>query len=236
MRVTIFLNCSQVEMLRNGIVLHDMSCMHAANGHNFTIVDIYNSFYRMLSTDTFGGEYPNVVELELMPEDVRCVIGSSIIASNVSWKYIVSILHFKECFYEEVVTNSPCYKYVNEVVNKTTYHICYSKDIVFRATQKYDWNYYHSDKVVKSEDMNIIVTYTQSHVLKAFLDWWCNKLVGYELSMCKNMCDTDLIDILPEKVDLSVIHQFNIMSVSICNRLGYTVFPTDTTEEQRCKM
>lgn len=236
MRVTIFLNYLQVEMLRTGTILHDISCMCAAGGDNFTVISMYNTFYEMLSTGVIDNDYPDVVELELMPEDVRCTVGSNIVASNVSWKYVVSVLHFKECFYEGVTTQSPCYKYINEVVNKTTYHICYSTDIVFRNTQRYDWNYYLSDKVVKSEDMNTIFTYTQSHVVKAFLDWWCNKLVGYEFDMCKNMWDTDLVEILPEKVDLSAIHQFNLMSVSICNRLGYAVFPIETTEEQRCKM
>lgn len=113
--------------------------------------------------------------------------------------------------------------------------MCYSKDIVFREDYRYDWAYYLSDKVVKSDDINVVASYTQSQVFKAFLGWWCSKVVGYDLDVCKNLTVTDLLAVLPEKVDLAAIHRFNCMSVPLCTGLGYTVFPIDTTEEQRCK-
>lgn len=237
MRVIIFLSREQVNMLKNGITLHNINCTSATdNSNELTVVNMYKSFYEALSTTVIDGSYPDVVEVELMPGDIKCTIGVSTIASNVSWKYVVSVLYFEDCFYEGVATQSPCYRYINEVVNKATYHMCYSKDIVFREGYMYDWAYYLSDKVVKSEDINKVVAYTQNQVLKAFLDWWCSILVGYDLSICKNITITDLLAVLPEKVDLSAIHRFNLMSVSLCTRLGYTAFPTDTTEDQRCRM
>lgn len=46
--------------------------------------------------------------------------------------------YLKECFYEGVLTLSPCFRYIDEVINKATYRMCYSKDIVFREDYRYD--------------------------------------------------------------------------------------------------
>lgn len=234
MRVITFLNREQVNMLKTGVILHNVNCKNATgNSDELTITNMYKSFYKALTAA--GESYPDVVEVELMPEDIKCTTGTDTIALNVSWKYVVSVLYFDECFCEGVATQSPCYRYVNEVVNKTTYHMCYSKDIVFRGSYKYDWAYFLSDKIVKSENKDIVVAYTQDQVLRAFLCWWCNKVIGYSIVSCKEMSVADMIIMMPNEIDLSAIHQFNSMSMYLCTRLGYTVFPVDTTEEQRCK-
>ncbi len=236
MRVIAFLNREQVNMLKAGVILHNINCKSATGRDNaLTVVNMYKSFYEVLSTTVYK-VYPDIVEIELMPEDIKHTVGTDTIASNISWKYVVSVLYLKECFYEGVVTKSPCFRYINEVINKATYHMCYSKDVVFREDYRYDWAYYLSDKVIKSDDINIVASQTQSQVFKTFLCWWCNKVVGYDLDVCKNLTVTDLLAVLPEKVDLAAIHRFNCMSVPLCTGLGYTVFPIDTAEEQRCKM
>ena len=114
--------------------------------------------------------------------------------------------------------------------------MCYSKNVVFREDYRYDWAYYLSDKVIKSDDINIVASYTHSKVFKAFLCWQCNKVVGYDLDVCKNLPATDLLAVLSEKVDLAAIHRFNCMSILLCTQWGHTVFTVNTTEEQRCKM
>lgn len=101
-----------------------------------------------------------------------------------------------------------------------------------------------SEDVIKDMKVLVVAVCAFAVVVSACIGMYTykryenTKAVNYaaELDMCKNMWDTDLVEILPEKVDLSAIHQFNLMSVSICNQLGYAVFPIETTEEQRCKM
>lgn len=236
MRIITFLSREHVNMLKAGATLHDVNCTSAINSNNaLTVVNMYKSFYEALFT-TVGRVYPDVVEVELMSDDIKSTRGIDVIASDISWKHVISVLYFEECFCGVVNTLSPCYRYVNEVVNKTTYHMCYSKDIVFRGDYRYDWAYYLSDKVVESDNINTVVSFTQNQVLKAFLDWLCNKVVGYDLDTCRNLTITDLLATLPEKIELAVIQQFNSISVPLCTRLGYTVFPVDTIEEQRCKI
>ena len=225
------------KFIKRGRTLHNIHCPRAIGKglYKLTVVNLYNPFYDALNTMEVNGFYPDIVEFELMQEDIKSIEEVSVIATNLSWKYVVSVLYFDKCFYEDEVQQNPCYRYINSVVNESTYHMCYSKDIVFRDSHKYDWAYYLSDKVVKSENKDIVIAYTQEQVLRAFLCWWCNKVIGYSIVSCKEMSVADMIIMMPNEIDLSAIHQFNSMSMSLCNRLGYTVFPIDTTEEQRCK-
>ena len=99
-------------MLKAGVILHNINCKSATGKDNaLTVVNMYKSFYEVLSTTVYK-VYLDIVEIELMPEGIKCATGTDTIALNVSWKYVVSVLYLKECFYEGVVTLSPCFRYI----------------------------------------------------------------------------------------------------------------------------
>ena len=228
MRAISYLSEEQVARLKRGESLEVPYISTISIGCIIPLMQLYNKIYKKLDSMGDIDIYPDIIEFdvpeEYLMDDDLC---------ELEWGFVISRLwlinKFNDC---DFLSTSPsrCFRYVNEVICKSTYHLCYAKDIVFREIYSYDRAYFLSSKVVKSSNIMVIKVYIQSQVFEMFVQW---------LYSCKynpnsvSKISVDEIVILFEEVGLEYIAYFNSMLSNKCIKYGYTVYPNDTVEEYR---
>ena len=210
-------------------------CMNTYNLSARTIGRLASHFISYMEYDG-----RDILELDV-PDNVilktrSCDNYEECLLPHIKKEWVVSILRFDQ-YVTEFAYGELAAKYVNEVFNANTYHMCYSKDIVLSGHGYGDSIEFCLSPEILADvrDVSVQRDYVQSQVFSAFKKYLYMIRHGMSIQDIPRIDGRAASAEMPQTINKDVIGSFNICKDEIFRVCDVSVHPTNTTYKDRKK-